>query len=334
MGLAHLEKARCFNDVHNWTQTLRYAELALTKLKKLTHQDRPLDAISEALTKICDALGFMGRDREALEFAKERYNLRAVAHGPAHPSTIDAAFQLIESMIHNDECEQAELFARTLWEILNSSTHHFEEDRIPENELQEYLGRGAYEYARAIKCLSISGGIPPEQKQQKGQMAIDLGRRALEIHTRLHGYMSHQVANVTSLLANLIDYFNDNDADTDEVKRLYVQAIAIFARVEGPESMNVASSTNNMANMYILRSMRARDANDEVRQKEALEQALPHLREGNRIYRLINHTSMVEGGDRQIAAVEASLRQLAARAAARADVAATATAPTAAASRR
>jgi MYND finger len=41
MGMAHLQKAVGFDRQQNWIQTLRYADLALTKLKLL--KDRRLD---------------------------------------------------------------------------------------------------------------------------------------------------------------------------------------------------------------------------------------------------------------------------------------------------
>ena len=73
IGMAHLQKALGFNRDRNWMQSLRYSELALVKLKPLN--DRPIEAIDDALSYKFNALNFMGRSREALECAKERYCL-------------------------------------------------------------------------------------------------------------------------------------------------------------------------------------------------------------------------------------------------------------------
>ena len=51
MGMAYLDKARSFDREHNWSQALRYSDLAVTKLKQL--KDRPVESISEALSYKC-----------------------------------------------------------------------------------------------------------------------------------------------------------------------------------------------------------------------------------------------------------------------------------------
>ena len=67
MGVEHLAKARGFVLAYNWPQALRYSDLATTKLKQL--KDRPIEDISVALCYKCNALGFLGRNREQLECA-------------------------------------------------------------------------------------------------------------------------------------------------------------------------------------------------------------------------------------------------------------------------
>ena len=99
MGMAHLDKARDFHRENNWSQALRYSDLAATKLKQL--KDRPFDEISAALCIKCQALGFLGQYREQLECAKEWYCLWNTK--PTDVGAIDAAFFLIESCMHNKE---------------------------------------------------------------------------------------------------------------------------------------------------------------------------------------------------------------------------------------
>ena len=48
MGMDYLDKALRLHREHNWTQALRYGDLAATKLKQL--KDRPIEQISESTT--------------------------------------------------------------------------------------------------------------------------------------------------------------------------------------------------------------------------------------------------------------------------------------------
>ena len=54
----------------------------------------------------------MGRYREAMETAKERYSMWAMTN-IRNPASILAAFDLIECCIHVNEYVDAEMFART-----------------------------------------------------------------------------------------------------------------------------------------------------------------------------------------------------------------------------
>ena len=97
VGMAHLAKAKGFHQQQNWVQTLRYGELAATKLKQL--KDRRLETvqlINDALISQYNALQFMVRDREALECIKECYTLWAMNH-LRNPGSMNAALLLIQS---------------------------------------------------------------------------------------------------------------------------------------------------------------------------------------------------------------------------------------------
>ena len=107
VGMANLEKAQGFYRECNWPQSLRYSDLAATKLKQI--KDRPVEDISGALSYKHNALNMMGRHKEALECAKEWYCLWLTNH--THPGAIEAGFALIESCIHNKEFFDAVLYA-------------------------------------------------------------------------------------------------------------------------------------------------------------------------------------------------------------------------------
>ena len=278
IGMSNLQKAEGFDRDNNYVQSLRYSDLALVKLKQLN--DRPIEDIDAALLFKFNALNFMGRNREAMECAKERYCLYLTSH--THPPAIRASFQLIESCIHNKEFEDAALYARTTWETITLSR----DSHIPDDKLQYFTARGAYYLASAMLCLAEHGEIPPEANQTAGQEAIALARRALEIYTELHGLEHSDVANSMSLLADALDYFNN--VDDVEVIRLHEQSNAIIARVEGSLSLNIAVGKNNLATAYRKRATRACDANDLDREIVNLELALTHRREAARIFSAIN----------------------------------------------
>ena len=279
MGMDHLNKAGGFHREHNWSQSLRYSNLAATKLKQL--KDRPIEAISEALACKCSALGFLGQYREQLECAKEWYCLWNTK--PTDVGAIRAAFALIESCIQNNECADARLYASTLLEIIN----HKHDNKIPEDQRQPYLAQGAYYLASATLYLAQNGGIPPAEKQKAGQEAIVLLRRALEIHTQLFGAENDKVACDMGILADTLAHFNDDD--DDEVICLFEQSKAIHTRACGSSSLNVAVCEGKLGHTYNDRAVRAYNANDLDRSLANFELALHSCREALRIYRAIGH---------------------------------------------
>ena len=300
MGMAHLHKAKGFYREHNWSQSLRYSDLAAMKLKQL--KDRPVEDLSFALCMKCTALAYLGRHSEQLECAKEWYCLWNTK--PTDMGAIRAAFTLIESCIHNKEFADAVLYASTLWEIIN----HKHDNKIPDNQRPKYIARGAHFLAAATLKLAQNGGIPPDEKRKAGREAIVLARRALEMHTQLYGLVDELVANDIGVLAEALDYFNGND--DDEVLRLYERAIAIHARVDGSSSANVALNESKLGVAYYTRAGRARTVSDLDRCKANLELASSHFREAARIYRAINHVDNADRIARLIIDVEEQLRQI------------------------
>ena len=303
VGNAHLTKALGFDVTNHSVQVLRYSDLALAKLNAM--KKRPLEAISQALACKCTALQEMGRDVESLLCAKDKYNLWAMVRGPAHPSTIDAAFYLIDALLHNNEYEDANLFAHTLWEIIHTNNHV--DNDIPGEERQEYVAMAAILLAQAIYRLTESGGIPPEEKQKAGEEAIARAREALEIRIQLHGTESECVSIVMGALADVLGYFNDGG--DDEVLRLYQQAIAIGNRVCGSTSGIVGAHESNLGVTYCRRAAKAHAADDLDQYVANLQLALPHFHEAARIYRVINHIGDADSALRKVAQVEENMRQ-------------------------
>ena len=298
--MAHLEKALGFiNGQRIWPQILHHAELAANKLKQL--KDRPVEDINNALQCKFNALNMMARHKEALECAKEWYCLWPTKH--THPPAIEASFAVIDSCIHNKEFFDATLYARTLWETITLS----QDSHIQDHQLQPFTARGAKLLASATLHLAQSGGIPPEEQQEAGVEAIMLARRALEIHTQLYGTESREVAEDMLAFANVLGFFSDLN-DDDEVPRLFEQAKAIYVRVDGRLSINVAVCENNLGVAYDKRAKGAHAAHDLDRCVANLELALPRYREAARIYLAINHVDMADQAARYAVIVEKLLR--------------------------
>ena len=302
IGNAHFAKAKGFLG-NNWVQMLRYSDLALGKFNAM--KKRPLESISEALACKCDALTFLGRHAESLQCAKDKYNLWALVRGPAHPSTIEAAFYLIDCLIQNAEYDDAYHFAHTLWEIIHTNNHV--DNDIPGDKRQTYVAKAADLLAQATYRLAASGGIPPAEKQKAGEEAIARARQSLEIRTQLFGTESEHVAVAMGRLASVLAHFED-DGD-DEVVRLYEQSIVIHGQVYGLTSVNVGAGERNLGNVYHRRSTKAYAANDLDQHVANLELALPHYREAARIYGAVNHVDMADMALRNVVDIEEKLRR-------------------------
>ena len=253
LGKSNLAKAGGFHDANNWPQTIRHADLSVTKLKQL--KDRPIKLMDEALALKCNALNMIGHYREGLEAAKERYCLYLTCH--THPPAIYASFEVIQCCIHNKEYADAILYARTLWETITLSR----DSHIPDKLREEFTARGALELSRAMFRSAESENIPVNERVEAGIEAIVLARRALEIYTQLHGAESSRAAIAMLTLANVLGFFHD-DNDDDEVQRLLENAKDIFAREENSLSANVTTCEKNLGNMYTKESRKARVSKD------------------------------------------------------------------------
>ena len=304
VGMAHLEKATGFHREQNWVQTLRYAELALTKLKQL--KDRRLETVEDidkAFVCKFNALQIMDRQREALECVKENYTMWAMNH-MRNPKTIESAFRLIQSCIHNKEYEDATLYAHTAYEMVLYDTDGI----IPAAQRRQFLADGSYWFSLATLALAQAGGIPPEEKQKAGEEAIAVAYKALEIHTQLHGAESNQVGADILNLAQALDFFND--VDDDEVLHLFEQVKEITSRLQGSSSVNVAGCDHSLGIVYEGRANRAWAANDLDRCIANLELALPYHREAARIYRINNHVDKAGRAIRNVTETEERIRQV------------------------
>ena len=320
VGIANLAKVKGFHDERNWEQTLRYGELAASKLKQLKDRSlKTVQLIDLALGCKFDALQFLGQHRDAIECAEERYTLWAMNH-LRNPGSMTAALGLIQSCLHNEEYEDAERYARHAMFMIAEMTDNF----IPADLQPRFLADVSYLLARAIHGLAKAGGIPPEGKQKAGEEAIAFARKAIEIHTQLHGTEGVVVAADLGTLADALDYFNN--VDDDEILRLLEQAIATYRRVEGTSSSNVAVGETKLGNAYVSRSRRAEAANDLDRCLSSLELSLSHFHEAARINTANNLDDTADNDLCAVAGLEERIQQI--RMARSARVSATAAAAT------
>ena len=304
VGMGHLAKARGFEQQRNWAQAHRYGELAAIKLKQL--KDRRLetvDAIDAALTCKYNALGRMGRYREALECIKDCYTLWAMNH-LRNPGSMRAALGLIESCIHNKEYEDAERYARHAYFMIAEMTDNF----IPVDQRPRFLADVSYWLALSILRLAEAGGIPPQEKPKAGEEAIALALKALEMHTQQHGAESAKAAADMCVLADALDHVND--VDNDEVLRLLEQSIAIYNRVEGSSSVNVALNEAKLGNAYNNRAKRAVSSNDLDRCMANMELSLTHYREAARISRAVNRVDIADMALYNATLMEGNIRRI------------------------
>ena len=318
VGQANLDKAKSFDRENNYVQTLRYGEIATTKLKLL--KDRRLEtvqAINRALRYKFDSLQLLGRHKEAHECIKECYTLWAMNH-LRNPGSMTAALAFIESCIHNKEFEDAERYARHAYFMIAEMTDNF----IPSDQYPQFLADVSFELARAIHRLAKANGIPPAEKQKAGEEAIALARKALEIHTQLHGREHNKVAADLLTLAEILAYFNNSD--DDDIPLLYQESIAIYRRVEENSSVNVGVCERSFALFYLIRANNARSANEVDRELADLEQALTHFIETARICKIVDRVEKAEQATEGIILIEERIRQIEiAKAAAEAAAAAT-----------
>ena len=295
-GITHLEKAQRFQREYNWPQTLRYVDLALTKLNQL--KDRPVEVISGAMSTKFYALNATGQHRVAFECAKEWYCLWLTKH--THPPAIRAAFALIESCINNGEYSDARLYAHTTWETMTLSR----DSHIPEDQHERYVAAGAHCVAKSILALAGSGGIPAEEEQEAGKEAIARARQALKISSRLRGMENRTIMNFMSTLAQLLNYFSQADDDNEAIY-LFEQLKAFHTRTQGRLSVNVGGTEEYLGASYYNRARSAHAANDLVRALADLELALPRYREAVRIYRAIGRTDLADKAAQDAVQVEA-----------------------------
>ena len=226
VGKANIAKASGFHK-NNWLQTLRYAEVAATKLKQL--KDRRLDTvqlIDKALSLKYDSTQHLGRHNEAMECAKECYTLWAMNH-LRNPGSIKAALALIQCCLFNDEHEDAEHYARHAMLMINEMTDNF----IPADQRSQFLADGSYYLATAIFRFAYSRGIPPEEKQRVGEEAIAYARQTLQIHTQLRGNDSVAVAADMTALADASTTTTRFFVFTSERSQSIVEWKAVFLRM-------------------------------------------------------------------------------------------------------
>ena len=303
VGNAHRAKGNGFLADCNFVQALRYGDLALAKLNSM--KKRNLENISDALAIKCDALKEMNRYAESLQCAKDKYNMWAIARGPVHPFTILAAFTLIECLFRSEEYEDAHTYAHALWEIIHTNNHV--DNDIPADKREAYVAMAAFLLSQAIYWFSMSGGIPPEEKQKAGEEAIARARQSLEIRIQENGAGSLVTAPAMVGLADVLSHFNDTNEE-NEVLRLFEQSLAIFTRINGRLSMNAGIGESKFADAYIKKSKNAFAANELDQCVANLKLALPHFREAAQIFRGINCMDKANQALSDISTTEMHLR--------------------------
>ena len=132
VGMANLVKAQGFQRDRNWPQTLRFGQIAVTKLKQL--KDVSLEGVQnvdDALGCVFDAQTLLGHHKEAMDCCKERYDLWTTNH-LQNSNSIRSSLGLIQSCLLNKEFEDAERYGRHVIRMIN--------ERVTSLTLTEYQG--------------------------------------------------------------------------------------------------------------------------------------------------------------------------------------------------
>ena len=95
---------------------------------------------------------------------------------------IIAAFALIDSCMHNNEFEDAHLYASTLWEIINHK-----HNKIPEDQRQLYIVDGAYFLATTTLYSDLCIAETLDHFHDFGEEVLRLFEQAIANDARVFG---------------------------------------------------------------------------------------------------------------------------------------------------
>ena len=183
---------------------------------------------------------------------------------------------------------------------------------IPDDELPRYTAKGAKYLAKAIYNMAQDGGIPPNEMKSRGEQAILLSRKSLEMHTKFYGPNDATVASDLLILAGILDFFQGaNNESFDEVVKLYQRVIPLYGRLQGSTCYNAAASVNNLGLAYRNRAGRDLAAGDVEQCVIHTQLSLTQFREATRIYRLLNDTELAVKAERDATVNEERLQWIA-----------------------
>ena len=184
VGMEHLDKARAFARERNWNQTLRYANLAVTKLRQLKdHSLETIQVLGDALFHKCKAIescggNIPGRHKLAAACAEERAQLWHMYQGERSPGTIAAFFTQIECNLNTGHYETAENHAQIAYFLCEG-----DDTLIPKDHQSSYIAESTRLLALAILRSTQAGGMSPEAKQKAGEEAMKLARKSVTFST-------------------------------------------------------------------------------------------------------------------------------------------------------
>jgi tetratricopeptide (TPR) repeat protein len=216
----------------------------------------------------------------AVVFAEEAYNVVAIFYDPVHPNVQAAAAILINCLKQNGDHVKAELFAEVNYSTLRDHKNGKDQEG-------DEMAEGSYNLADIIH-------------KQKGDLvkAEKLARESLRIRVRLFHSEDFRIGDCSFLLARILQSRNNLG---DETKDLFIRALAIFTRNEGPDGMNTAEG-NIRVGEYYYQQFKIVESKEEYAM-EAIKHlflAKKYLEEGCRIESLLyglNNPSTYEAVD-------------------------------------
>lgn len=204
--------------------------LALAHARQYEEEgEEKANLLVDVLKNYCHLRGTRGDYTGAVTFAKEAYNIAAVAYNPVHPRVQDVAGRLIQSMTHAGDLIQAETYAQMTLDSLRDPANKVD----PEGA--ELVG-GYYNLAKVTNELN--------KDQLKAEMLI---RESLRIGTKYYGNDHQCVRDSATLLSSILV---SQGKLGDETKKLLVRCLAIAIRNEGSDRLGTATANYDLGYYY------------------------------------------------------------------------------------
>jgi tetratricopeptide (TPR) repeat protein len=206
---------RNFGAIHfnlgNYDMAGEHYEKTISHARRIVSEENNTKYLYEVLMKKDRNFDFSSQFKEAKAVYEEAYNLMTIAHYPNDPIVLETANSLIPVLIQLQDFDDAERYARFLYQELTGKSE--------DNEGKE-VAIAANSLASIIYMLMSKGGIVGDILE-----AEELSRKSLRIMQRIYGPDFCSKACFQSTLSRVLRQKGNHDA---EVKVLMEQCLAFY----------------------------------------------------------------------------------------------------------